>query len=109
MSKEYWRICVEEALTENGLSATDGQVEAMAASMYSARQMESESCGYDRIPDPRVQEISDLKKALAREQGATFCGECKGRGLVTSSGPAHSSTSRCWKCSGLGKLYGGAQ
>jgi hypothetical protein len=49
-------------------------------------------------------EIDSLKRELRKEREKEHCRECDGRGSITTPGPYHSSTSRCWKCNGEGRV-----
>lgn len=60
MSKEYWKIVLEEILCDYPIVVT----ESLVNKIISAKEMENESCGYDKIPNPLVTEITSLIKRI---------------------------------------------
>lgn len=102
--KDYWIEAVSSAIDEIGLTATKEQIEVMALNlMISAEQ---ESMAFGPVPEsPYKSELDALRIELKKEKAATWCGECNGKGWITIPGPYHSSTSKCFKCGGDGKIY----
>ncbi len=107
MSLQYWNSCIEEILDELKIETTKEQRDYLSRYIENCSDMQRECCGYSNIPDPRENEIKSLKEALNRESKAEFCKECSGRGSVTENagGIGRSSTSSCFYCNGLGKIY----
>lgn len=99
----YWKICVEEALSEIGISATPEQEAKLVRWIKGAHDTYGESNGFDQIPNPEVIEIGRLNRALKSEQELVQCKECGGRGTIIGYGPCHSSVSQCDKCRGRGR------
>ena len=99
----YWKICIEEALDEVALAATNEQVEAIAKFIETAHDNHGTAMGYDCIPNPQTSEITKLKEELQKERDKIVCQECKGTGTIHSYGPIHGSISRCDKCRGEGR------
>lgn len=66
MSKKYWKESLEEVLSHHGIEAT----EALIADIYTIREMESEGCGYQFIPNPMAMELAETKKELSKAKEA---------------------------------------
>jgi len=107
MSIKYWNSCIEEILDELKIEITLNQKNSLVEYIDNCSDMQRESCGYYNIPDPRENEIKQLKESLRKEREAEFCSECKGRGSVTENagGIGRSCTSMCFICNGNGKIY----
>ena len=101
---DYWKACLEASFDEHGIIVSDATLAAIAEDMQMAREMESESCGYLSIPDPRDTEIKTLKRSLETEMAKSFCITCQGTGRITESSGVRSSNTQCWKCRGEGKV-----
>jgi len=98
----YWTEAVASSLDEHGLKASDEQIAAIAADMEISAEMRD--FGAPDTPSPYVAECERLRNELDAERRKETCRQCGGRGSITDQGPAHSSTSRCWKCNGEGRL-----
>lgn len=99
----YWRECVECALDEAGVEATEKQLDEIARSIEFAAGMEFEATGREHIPNPLQFENARLASELAVEKEKVVCPACKGSRKNISHGPHHSATSRCWVCYGEGR------
>lgn len=66
MSRDYWRCCIEEALGDVGIQATEEQIENITGWIEGAAENRNQACGYDMIPNPLVEEIEMLKKEKAK-------------------------------------------
>ncbi len=105
MGSEYWRICIEEGLSEVGIDATDNQVADLVEWVEGAHSVFGEVTGRDCIPDPSIIEIKALRAELANEKRKIVCPECGGAGrIVSACGTSHYSDTSCWKCNGKGKV-----
>ena len=103
MSKEYWRICAENASDEIEVLLSNEKLDALADVMQRSAEMESEYCGHHFIPNPEVAEIKKLESLLIAEREKVTCKTCKGSGeLIENSGP-WVSRSQCYKCHGQGR------
>lgn len=103
MSREYWKICLEEILGEHGIEATSEQIEAMAGDFESCASVQGEYSA--PVENPAVREAEELRTQLKREQSKVFCVTCQGTGrLIENISSSHYSNSDCWKCRGAGKL-----
>ncbi len=105
---DYWTEHAEIALDEAGLTATPKQIDTIAGVIESAHEFYGQSMGHDvaskNFQSAKDGEIRDLKKELDAERAKVVCSECWGKGWTTSHGPAHSSTSQCFRCKGDGRL-----
>ncbi len=103
--EEYAAECLSNSLADAGLDGAVpvSKLSEVANSFKMGLDMESEAFGDLAIPDPRNEEIKNLRKNLEREKNKVHCETCNGAGRVTSYGPSHSSDSECWKCRGEGR------
>lgn len=101
---DYWNDVVSEALEEAGVIATREQVETIASAVAMGHECYGQAHGHHCIPNQSELDNKSLREQLKHEQSLVFCGECKGRGSVTENFGVRSSTSRCWKCNGHGKV-----
>lgn len=101
----YWYEAVQAALEEVGKLSdfTDDQIKDMASVIKGAHENYGMAHGHDCIPNPVVQENTELKLRLKLEQSLVHCEECNGSGRIITNGPCHSCDSQCWKCNGRGK------
>jgi len=63
----YWRECVEEALSEAGLQASTEQVNIITDIVEGAHDNYSQATGQDCIPNPMIRDIEQLKEKHKRE------------------------------------------
>lgn len=96
----YWQEAVECALEEAGVKVTPEQLAEIVEAIKTSA--ECESMCHAPVENPLASEVKDLRAALADQRDKVVCNECGGRGSVTSQGPYHSATSRCWRCNGEG-------
>lgn len=99
----YWTEVLEDALGEVGITATKEQVEQMAGWVESAHENYGMAHGHECIPNPLAQELDRVRTQLKTELEKVHCQECNGVGTITTYGPYHCATSRCWKCGGQGR------
>ena len=99
----YWKECVESALDEVGLSATDEQINTIVKCIEISHDQYGMAFGHDCIPNPLVEDNKRLIEQLQIERDKKPCKECGGRGNITYNYGTRSSTSRCDRCNGEGK------
>jgi len=102
---DYWKECIQEALNECGLIATNEQISAMAKFIENSHENYSTAMGHDCIPNPLSTENNQLKQKLEREKNKKHCRKCNGTGSITTNFGVRSSTSRCHLCDGVGWIY----
>lgn len=100
----YWEECLSEAFDDTGIIATKKQIDTVASWVEGAHENYGMAHGYDHIPNPLILENEKLRKNLDIERRKEICPNCDGVGRIITRGPSHSSNSRCWKCSGEGKI-----
>lgn len=105
-NKNYWEECIATSFYENGIKATDEQIKRVALDVEVNHEKYGMAHGYDCIPNPLKTENDYLKRQLEKEKNKQFCSYCEGKGYVNSSwgSSGRSSTSRCYKCNGDGKI-----
>lgn len=64
----YWVECIEVALDEVGIAATQEQIEEIAGHVEGGAENYGMSHGYDDIPNPQTLEIDQLKKDLKAQR-----------------------------------------
>ena len=64
MPNNYWKECVECALEDAMINATEKQIEIITEVVEGSFENYSMHMGYDCIPNPSDQTIKDLKKRL---------------------------------------------
>jgi hypothetical protein len=101
--RDYWRECVDIALEDAGIEATEEQKESVAGAFQGCHENYGMAFYSPPAGEHLLSEISDLERKLKRERNKVPCRECDGRGSITTPGPYHSSTSQCWKCRGEGR------
>ncbi len=99
----YWKICIEEALSELRIATTDEQRSDLIDWVKGAHENCGMAMGYECIPNPLSAENARLAKQVKAERDKVHCKECDGHGSITSHGYSHSATSQCWKCRGEGR------
>lgn len=99
----YWRECINVAFEENGIVATQEQINAVVEAVEGGHDNYSMYMGHESIPHPAVEEARSLKTELEKERAKQFCKTCNGTGSVVSYGGTFASTSQCHKCRGEGK------
>jgi hypothetical protein len=100
---DYWRECVEIALSEAGVTATPEQIKEIAWGVQGGAENIGQAFYTPSASDRYSGEIDRLKRELRAERDKVICETCKGRGRLISYGPYHSSDSQCYKCSGEGR------
>ncbi len=101
---EYWKTCIEEALSEIGICAAEHQIKELVEWVEGTHENFSLATGQECIPNPLATENKELKSQLKKEIDKVFCDECKGRGRIIENFANRSSNSPCWVCHGEGKL-----
>lgn len=106
---EYWRECIETALDECGLTATDEQVAYLSDAVSGAHECYSMAFGYDVASSNRYaaleREKRELNNKLRHESEKRDCPECRGSGrLKYNAGPWAVNTG-CSTCHGEGKMH----
>ncbi len=100
---DYWNECISEALDDAGIAATQKQIDAVVLWVEGAHENYGMAHGHDCIPNPLGEENKRLARELAKEREKIICGECNGRGRITSCGPVYVSSSECHGCHGEGR------
>ncbi len=101
MSKhDYWVDCISQAAGECGLSLTLVQLECLAEAVEGAHDNIGQAFYTPSRNDDS--EVKQLQRQLLIERNKEVCPECKGRGVIFSLGPAHSSRMMCGTCQGGG-------
>jgi hypothetical protein len=100
---EYWATCISEALEDCGGTLTPEQITAVASSCAIAHENYGLAFYQPRGDSQDRQELGRIQELLRQERSKVTCRECNGVGSITSYGPSHGSTSRCWKCNGEGR------
>jgi hypothetical protein len=103
MKMDYWKECIEEALEDSKLNASEDQIQNITNWVESAHDNYSMATGSDCIPDPVNLENEALRKELKAEREKVICRECNGNGRITEQGPVHSYNSECSNCRGEGR------
>lgn len=78
---EYWKMCIEEALCEAGLVATEEQIKTITDWVDGAHENFSTATGSEHIPNPANYEIEKLKgkiKKLEHDHERQLNGIAKG-------------------------------
>lgn len=100
----YWIDCIEAAFEEANITATKEQILQVAGDVETSHELYGQAHGYDCIPNPIQLENERLKRELDKEQRKRICKECKGKGYIVVDYGIRSSSSRCSKCNGEGKI-----
>lgn len=100
-SLDYWKECISEALSEQGIAATAEQIHEIAYCVEGAH--ENYGMAFYQPENPLIGELANAKSELKKEQDKVFCKPCNGSGRIYTQGPYHGSDSQCWKCHGHGK------
>lgn len=101
----YWEEAFCAALEEANIQLPSQElIERASKVIEGAHENYGMAHGYDCIPNPLIIENEKLTKELKVEREKVHCRECEGSGWTTTLGPYHSSTSRCYKCNGEGKV-----
>ena len=101
---DYWKECIQEAFEDAGIEASEEQIQTVASWVEGAHDNYGMAHGHHCIPNPKDEEIRNLKKELRIERDKVVCPECKGSGRKVDHGPCHWSESECFKCRGEGKV-----
>ena len=99
----YFHETVSEALDQEGIDATEKQIENIAEAVQIAHDMYSEYMGHQHIPNPIKTKNEKLKKELEKERNKVGCDKCNGTGSIREQWLDRCSTHTCPKCNGEGK------
>lgn len=81
---EYWKVSVEECLSELNIQVSKSQFEQMVRDMTLSSEMESEAKGYHFIPDPREAEDSaEIEKLKERIKDLEYREGCFVRSVAS--------------------------
>jgi hypothetical protein len=102
--EEYFRECIQDSLCVNNVVLESDVLDALAKDITLAH--ENIGLAFYQPENPLIHEVKDLESKLQKEKLKRGCDVCRGTGYVTESwGPiGRSSTSRCDKCYGEGKV-----
>ena len=67
---EYWKGCIEEAFSENEISATDEQIKSVVEWVEGAHENIGMETGSEHIPNPANSEIAELKAKIRKLEAA---------------------------------------
>ena len=67
---EYWNECIREAFEDEGIEATDKQIDNVAGWVEGAHENYGMAFGYDCIPNPLIAEIDTIKKHMKELENA---------------------------------------
>ena len=67
---EYWKECIEEAFSENEITATDEQIKSVIEWVEGAHENIGMATGSDHIPNPANSEIDELKRKIKSIEAA---------------------------------------
>ena len=67
---EYWKVCIEEALCEAGIKATENQINEVAIWVEGAHENFGTATGSENIPNPMSSEVDDLKMKIKSLEAA---------------------------------------
>lgn len=98
---DYWRECVEIALSEAGVAATPDQIKEIAWSIQGGAENIGQA--FYQPESPLIGENENLRRELRTERDKVLCRDCNGRGRIITQGPYHSFDSQCSKCRGEGR------
>jgi len=100
----YWKICIEEALSESKITATQEQIDEVISWVEGAHENYDLQHGHECIPNPLQLDNDSLRRELNIEKNKIHCETCNGRGRIIENMISHSSNTECWKCRGEGRL-----
>lgn len=107
MSREYWRVSVEEIMSEHGFDLSDAQIDALANDFEAAHEMCGESTGQHiasaNLHSEQCSQMSALRQELQAERDKVPCKECKGGTLMVPGMNNEWRQADCWKCNGTGR------
>lgn len=98
---DYWKECLLESFSQNGITASIQQLDAVTADI--AVSHENHSLAFHVPESSLIGEVRKLKNELETEKRKQICNHCRGSGRVVMNGPIHSSNSECIYCHGDGK------
>lgn len=99
---DYWDECIAISFGENGITATEDQIKAVAADVQGAHENYGQAF-YRPSESPLKSEVEKLKRELRDEREKVWCKDCRGTGRIIIPGPYHSGESQCSKCRGEGR------
>lgn len=105
MSQEYWRETISEALDGLSIPITAKQLDGLAEVLDCAHR--NYSLAYPTPENPLRFEVTTLRKELAVERDRVGCPACNGSGNEILNFGVRTSVSRCFTCSGSGKVSSG--
>jgi hypothetical protein len=106
---DYWRECIEIALDECGLNATDEQVTYLVDAVKGGHENYGMAHGYDCVPEPSEtqakRELAEMKRqARQREEWKLSTKPCR---ACTTTGSVRDVWGRdmtCPDCNGKGRV-----
>ena len=103
---DYWKECLGESAGSCNLEVKDSQLQQLAEDVKAGHDYFGQAFYQPPASDYYGEKIKELEDKLKREESAEFCTNCKGKGRITEPcGTSHVSTSDCYKCNGVGKIY----
>lgn len=108
MDNDYWKESLENILEGYGITLSEGDLEQFVEEVIATKELESQYCGYDVLPDPVDSEYKRKYEDLVRENEAKDvfmkttvpCKKC-------NDGVAKDGWGRdmvCYSCSGKGRV-----
>ena len=101
---DYWEECISEAFDEEGIVASQAQIESVAGAVCGCHENYGLAHGHEAIPNPLREELDSVKRDLKAEKDKQICRRCNGTGEERINGPVRSSVSTCFYCRGEGRL-----
>lgn len=98
---DYYRECLVDSFSENGIVATPAQIDEVARAVDGA--VENRSLAFHVPENPLVGELERTKAQLKIECEKIQCRECSGSGVNITRFGTMEGRSQCWRCHGYGK------
>lgn len=107
--RKYWLECVEIALSDAGVTATQEQIEMIADAVEGGHECYGMATGDDvasaNLHASNERERDQLKKSLAFEREKHDCPTCRGSGRERYNAGVWAVDTQCGKGHGEGKLH----
>ena len=97
----YWEECIAVSFDENGIAATQKQIESVAADVQNSH--ENIGMAFHTPENPMVSEVSSLREQLKAERDKILCPVCRGSGSIITRGGTFECESQCDRCRGEGR------
>lgn len=98
---DYWLECLAQSLEEHGVTASAGQLTAIARDVERAH--ECYGMAFYQPENPMIDELKEAKAALRKERDKVLCRSCSGSGRLRYNAGPWGIDTQCHKCHGEGK------